>query len=117
MEFKNVHSTSYHVATITRRRRVIATSRNRIGTRSSGCGWDDQSLHAERAVVKRLGDLSQLRGCTLEVVRLTKHNQIRNSKPCHNCEVFLDKCMKKYGLAKVVYSSDNEDEEARVIMV
>jgi len=104
MEFKNVHNTSYHVARILRRGHVIATSRNRIGSRSKGCGWDDQSLHAERAVVKSLGDVSQLRGCTLEVVRLNKQSQIMNSQPCHDCEVFLDKCMKKYGLAKVVYS-------------
>jgi hypothetical protein len=105
MEFKDVHNTSYHVATIYRRRRPIATSRNRIGTRSSGCGWDDQSMHAERAVVKRLGDLSQLRGCTLEVVRINKKNSVMNSKPCHNCELFLDKCMKQYGLRKVIYSA------------
>lgn len=80
------------------------TARNRIGTRSQGCGWDDQSLHAERAVVKALGDTSQLRGCTLEVIRLNKNNEIRNSKPCRNCEIFLEKCMREYGLRKVVYS-------------
>jgi hypothetical protein len=104
MNYKDVHRTSYHVARIVRRGQVIAESRNRIGSRSRGSGWDDQSLHAERAVVKSLGDISQLRGCTLEVIRLNKHSEIRNSKPCHNCDVFLDKCMKKYGLAKVIYS-------------
>jgi len=104
MEFKDVHRTSYHIARITRRNQVIATSRNRIGTRTRGCGWDDQSLHAERAVVKSLGDVSQLRGCTLEVFRLNKLNEVKNSKPCHNCMIFLDKCMKKYGLSKVIYS-------------
>ena len=66
--------------------------------------------------MKRLGDLSQLRGCTLEVIRLNKRNQVRNSQPCHNCELFLEKCMKKYGLAKVIYSSDNEDEDARGVL-
>lgn len=104
MEFKDVHRTSYHVARILRRGRIIAQARNTIGTRSRGSGWDDQSLHAERAVVKSLGDVSQLRGCTLEVVRIGKDNGIRNSQPCHNCHLFLDKCMKKYGLAKVIYS-------------
>lgn len=104
MEFKNVHNTSYHVARLLRRGKPIAEARNRIGTRGKGCGWDDYSLHAERAVVKALGDTSQLCGCTLEVIRLNKENQVLNSKPCHSCEVFLAKCMKKYGLAKVVYS-------------
>ena len=104
MDYKRCHNTEFHVATLYRRRKPILTARNSIGTRSKGCGWDDQSLHAERAVVKRLGDISQLRGCTLEVVRINKQNQVLNSKPCHNCEVFLDKCMKQYGLRKVVYS-------------
>jgi hypothetical protein len=105
MEYKKVHCTEYHVARLTRRRKVIAEARNTIGTRSRGSGWDDQSLHAERAVVKRLGDISQLRGCTLEVIRLNRHGEIRNSKPCENCEMFLQKCMREYGLLKYVYSS------------
>jgi hypothetical protein len=104
MEFKDVHNTRFHIATLYRRRSPIAIARNRIGTRCRGSGWDDQSLHAERAVVKSLGDISQLRGCTLEVVRIGKDNGLRNSKPCHSCEVFLDKCIKQYGLRKVVYS-------------
>jgi hypothetical protein len=117
MEYKCVHNTEYHVARILRRRKVIAEARNTIGTRSRGCGWDDQSLHAERAVVKRLGDISQLNGCTLEVVRLGKRGNIKSSEPCHNCRMFLAKCMREYGLRKVMYSSDNENEFARTIIV
>jgi len=113
MDYKCVHNTEYHVARLTRRRKVIAEARNKIGTRSRGSGWDDQSLHAERAVVKSLGDISQLNGCTLEVIRISKHGNIKNSEPCHNCRMFLHKCMKEYGLRKVIYSSDNEDEDAR----
>jgi len=104
MDYKNVHNIEYHIATLYRRRTPILTARNRIGSRSNGCGWDNYSLHAERAVVKRLGDISQLRGCTLEVIRLNKQSEIRNSEPCYNCKLFLEKCMKQYGLLKVVYS-------------
>ena len=116
MEYKCVHNIEYHVARLTRRRKVIAEARNTIGTRSRGSGWDDQSLHAERAVVKRLGDISQLSGCTLEVIRLSKHGNIKNSKPCHSCKTFLHKCIREYGLLKVIYSSDNEDENVRTVM-
>jgi hypothetical protein len=116
MEFMNVHNTEFHVATLRRRGRLIATSRNKIGTRSRGSGWDHMTLHAERAVVKTLGDISQLRGCTLEVIRLNKSNEVRNSKPCSDCECFLRKCIREYGLRRVVYSSDNEDETARCVM-
>ena len=116
MEYMCVHNTEFHVARITRRRKVIAEARNTIGTRSRGSGWDDQSLHAERAVVKRLGDISLLNGCTLEVVRLSKHGLVKNSEPCHNCKTFLHKCIREYGLRKVIYSSDNENEFSRTVM-
>lgn len=105
VEFKDVHNTQFHYAELYRRNKLVASSRNKLGSRSRGCGWSDQTLHAERAVVKRFGDLSQLHGCTLVVIRLNKHGELLNSKPCPDCEKFLTKCMIKYGLSKVVYST------------
>ena len=102
--YKPVHRTSFHSATILRRGKTLATARNSIGSRSKGCGYSDQSIHAERAVVKRLGDLSQLNGCVLLVVRINKQGDFLNSKPCADCQKFLEKCMRDYGLRKVVYS-------------
>jgi hypothetical protein len=104
MEYKSFHNTHLHYATITRRGKVIASSRNRIGSRSRGCGWSDQTIHAERAVVKSLGDVSQLHGCILEVIRVNKQGEYLNSKPCDGCTKFLQKCIKQYGLLKVHYS-------------
>jgi len=104
MDYKAFHNTHLHYATISRRGKVIASSRNRIGSRSRGCGWSDQTIHAERAVVKSLGDVSQLHGCILVVVRINKQGEILGSKPCQDCQKFLEKCMKEYGLLKVVYS-------------
>jgi hypothetical protein len=106
MEFSHhdFHCTSLHYAQLIKRNKVIAMARNSIGSRSRGCGWGDQTIHAERAVVKRLGDLSQLRGCTMIVVRINKHGELLNSKPCPDCERFLFKCMNEYGLRKVIYS-------------
>ena len=99
------HNTYLHEAVLTKGNRELATSRNRIGTRSRGCGYSDMSLHAERAVVKRLGDLSLLRGCVLVVRRFNNKNEVMNSEPCPDCRIFLTKCMKKWGLLKVMYSS------------
>jgi hypothetical protein len=96
--------THEHWAEIQKRGKILAQSRNRIGTRSRGSGWSDQTLHAERAVVKRLGDMSKLRGCILTVVRVNKKGDYLNSKPCEACQKFLEKCMKEYGLSKVIYS-------------
>lgn len=104
LEYKPCHQTHYHVATLEKGNKVLARSRNRIGSRSRGCGYSDQTIHAERAVVKALGDLSQLRGCVLVVVRINKQNEILCSKPCADCTKFLEKCMKCYGLRKVMYS-------------
>lgn len=104
MEYKPVHRTSFHSATLYRRGKPIATARNAIGTRSRGCGYSEYTIHAERAVVKRLGDLSQLNGCVLVVLRLNKQGDVLGSKPCADCQKFLEKCMREYGLRKVLYS-------------
>ena len=96
--------TQTHHATIIRRNKILASAINKVGSRSMGAGYSDWTIHAERAVVKRLGDISQLRGATLIVVRYNKKGQMLNSKPCHDCELFLEKCMRDYGLRKVIYS-------------
>jgi hypothetical protein len=105
MEYKSVHNQHLHYATIYKRNKAIAESRNSIGTRSRGSGWSNSTIHAEIAVVKELGDLRKLDGCVLVVMRVNKKGEIRNSKPCENCKHFLEKCMSKYGLLKVMYSS------------
>lgn len=101
--FQNTH---LHYATIEKHGKEIASSRNRVGSRSRGCGWSNSTIHAERAAVKSLGDTSQLRGCVLTVVRINKQGKILNSEPCYDCIKFLEKCIKKYGLLKVLYSSN-----------
>lgn len=110
MDFKKPdvfpHNTNYHQAMIVRRNQILAIAHNSIGSRSSGAGYSDRTIHAERAVVKRLGDISQLRGATLYVCRFSRAGELRDSKPCHECQVFLEKCMREYGLRKVVYSTN-----------
>jgi len=100
------HKTHYHQAMITKRNKILAIAHNSVGSRSSGCGYSDQTIHAERAVVKNLGDLSQLRGATLYVYRFNALGKLRDSKPCHDCQLFLEKCIEKYGLRKVIYSEE-----------
>lgn len=98
------HNTSLHHATIIRRNKVLASAFNRIGSRSRGCGYSEKTIHAEINVVKSLGDLSLLRGATLIVVRHGADGTLRGSKPCDDCQHFLEKCMREYGLRKVIYS-------------
>ena len=93
----------FHMAVIMKRGKVIAKSHNSIGSRSRGSGFSDRSIHAEKAVVKELGDISKLRGASLCVWRVTSIN-VLPSKPCNDCHLFLTKCMKEYGLRAVYYS-------------
>jgi hypothetical protein len=107
----DAHNTSIHVAIIIKRNKVIATATNKIGSRSRGAGYSDSTIHAERNVVKELGNFDQLRGATMYVFRVsrckTKHGieRIQNSEPCHDCHLFLTKCVEKYGLRRVFYST------------
>lgn len=96
------HNVHHHVAVIVKRGKVIAESHNKLGSRSRGSGFSDQTIHAERAVVKELGDISKLRGASLCVWRVSSIN-VLPSKPCTECHIFLQKCMKEYGLRAVYY--------------
>ena len=100
-----------HVAMIIGRGgRVLAAATNREGNRSCGCGHSEYSIHAERAVLKKIGDLTKLRGATMVVVRLlgtktTNYSpRLGNSEPCYECQRVLNKCIREYGLRAVYYS-------------
>ena len=98
------HKTFIHVAIIYRRGKILAIASNAIGSRSRGCGYSDRTIHAERAVLKKLGDMTKLRGAEMVVVRLGKVTTFVNSEPCHACKTHLTKCMREYGLRRVYYS-------------
>lgn len=97
------HNTFLHIAAVVKRGKVLATAQNRLGSRSRGSGYSSQTIHAERAVIKKIGDISKIRGATLCVWRISAIN-VLPSKPCRDCQVFLEKCMKEYGLQAVQYS-------------
>ncbi len=94
------HRMHVHCAIILRGKKILATAFNKIASRP-----ESPSLHAERSVIKSLGDTDLLKGSILVVVRLGKTPDIyKNSKPCEACASFLHTCMKKYGLKQVYYS-------------
>jgi Cytidine and deoxycytidylate deaminase zinc-binding region len=102
---------SLHVAVIALRGKVLATATNKNGTRSMGSGYSTHSIHAEKNVVKQLGDISKLRGADMYVMRISRDSQkIRKekflcSKPCDECQTFLEKCMREYGLKNVYFTA------------
>jgi hypothetical protein len=107
-KLRKTHETSVHIAIVVLRGKIIAEATNRIGSRSKGSGYSANTIHAERNVLKVLGDYNKLRDADIYVMRCGKginaFNFI-NSKPCSGCECFLNKCMNKYGLKNVYYTA------------
>jgi hypothetical protein len=101
------HITSVHIAVIVSRGKIIAEATNRLGSRSKGVGYSNGTIHAERNVVKKLGDYTKLKDADMYVMRCGRGNNSENfinSKPCPDCQCFLNKCFKKYGLRHVYYT-------------
>jgi hypothetical protein len=99
------HNTQIHIALLIKRGKIIQSAINSIGSRSKGCGYDHFSIHAERAVIKKLGDLRLLEGAFMVVIRIAKGTrQLVNSEPCHTCKCHLEKCIREYGMRCVYYS-------------
>jgi hypothetical protein len=93
-----------HVAVLVKRGKIIAEACNQVGSRHMGCGYSDRSIHAERAVVKKLGNTELMRGADMYIFRNGRTENSRYSQPCQACECFLKKCMREYGLRFVFYS-------------
>ena len=98
------HTTHFHIAFLFLRGKLLAAATNQIGSRSRGSGYSNYTMHAERAVVKEIGDFSKIKDCTLVVIRLGKNGELLNSKPCKECQPFLQKCKDVYGLGAVYHS-------------
>ena len=95
-----------HVALLYRRGKLLALATNGMGSRSRGCGYDHRTIHAERAVLKKVKDTKQLLGATLIVIRIAKGTrETAPSEPCHACRCHLEKCIRQYGLRAVYYST------------
>jgi hypothetical protein len=94
-----------HIAFIMYRGKVLESATNMVGSRKRGCGYSDRTIHAERAVLKKIGDTNKLDGAIMIVIRISRGtNEIVNSTPCHACRCHLEKCVKDYGLRRVYYS-------------
>jgi hypothetical protein len=110
LNLRYAHFASIHVAFLVKRRRIIAQATNGFGSRSRGSGYSESSIHAEKNVVKYLGNIHELRGADMYIVRISRKpcseglDQFIKSKPCKQCTVFLEKCMREYGLRHVFYA-------------
>ena len=104
-----VHDTKLHIAIIVKRGKILAEATNKVASRSNGAAsrGSRNYIHAERNVLRTLGDTSKLRGADMYVMRFSRETEMRimKSTPCPACMVFLDKCMKEYGLKNVYFTA------------
>jgi len=100
------HNTQAHIAIIMKRGKILEIASNSIGSRSKGPGYQERTIHAERAVLKKVGDISKLNGATMIVIRIMRGTkEVGNSEPCHSCRCHLNKCIREHGLRQVYYST------------
>jgi deoxycytidylate deaminase len=101
--------TSFHVAVLRKRKTTLAIASNKVGSRSKGSGYSRYTIHAEKNVIKALGNIRELDGCDMLVMKINIHKSglkfFACSKPCHDCHKFLVKCQEQYGLKNVFYTS------------
>lgn len=102
----------FHYAMLVLRGKIVSMASNDYGTPSrGGCGYGKWcTIHAEKNCIKKVGDLSKLKGCDLYVMKIREHaitNEMyfSNSKPCRSCTLFLEKCQRNFGLKNVFYTS------------
>ena len=110
INLRYAHWASIHVALLVKRGKIIAQATNGFGSRSRGSGYSQSSIHAEKHVLKELGNIHEMRGSVMYVVRISRDpskeglSQFVLSKPCAQCVPFLEKCIREYGLKHVYYA-------------
>ncbi len=104
---KERHYARVHIAVLVKRGQIIAQATNNIGSRSRGSGYSKGSIHAERNVVKALGNIHDLKGADMYIMRFSREAEMRfvKSDPCAACSIFLEKCIKNYGLKNVYFTA------------
>jgi hypothetical protein len=106
------HTTKLHIAIIVKRGKIIAEATNKVASRSNGAAsrGSQNYIHAEKNVLRVLGDVNKLRGADMYVMRLgkvcreAKDVEFKYSQPCPECTVLLQKCMREYGLRHVYFT-------------
>lgn len=98
-----------HIAIVVKRGKILASASNKVASRSNGAATrgSQNYIHAEKNLLRVLGDNSKLKGADVYVMRIASYNgslEFRYSQPCPECTVLLEKCMREYGLRNVYFT-------------
>ena len=107
----DAHATKFHLAIVVRRGRILASATNKEASRTNGAATrgSQNFIHAERNLLRTIGDYGKLRGSDVYVMRIRltgKDDEVefKYSQPCPECTVLLTKCMREYGLKNVYFT-------------
>ena len=106
---ENTH-TKLHIAILVKRGKIIAEATNKVASRSNGAATrgSQNFIHAERNLMRVIGDYNKLRGADIYVMRIgfkqSSEVEFRYSQPCPECTVLLQKCMREYGVKNVYFT-------------
>lgn len=105
--------TSKHGAIIINQGKIIGKGHNRYSYTPHRGFAGRLSLHAEIDALNNVGRRQKLNGAIMYVIRLgfdldNGKIELRYSAPCRECSKKIRKCMQKYGLACVYFSSDSK---------
>ena len=105
------HATKMHIAILVKRGKILAEATNKLASRSNGAATrgSQNFIHAERNLLRTIGDISKLKGADIYVMRLatspkTGEVEFKYSQPCPECTVLMEKCMREYGLRHVYFT-------------
>lgn len=104
------HATKLHIAIIVKRGKILATAINKAASRTTGASsrGSQNFIHAEKNLLRSLGDMSKLRGADIYVMRVRMVDdepEFGYSQPCPECTVLLNKCIREYGLKNVYFTT------------
>ena len=105
----DTHSTKFHIAIAVKRGRILATGTNKVASRTNGASsrGSQNFIHAEKKLIRNLGDYNKLRGADIYIMRIrsTKDStEFCYSQPCPECTILLNKCIREYGLKNVYFT-------------
>lgn len=98
----------FHVAFLLDKKRIISigyNNTNKSHPKTKNYPYSDFArLHAEMSAILKVKK-DDLSGTTLVVIRLDKHNQLKNSKPCRGCMALI----KEVRIDDLIYSDDDKE--------
>lgn len=89
-----------YIAIIVNRGKILAIGQNKHRTQRFSSKY---SVHAEVDALNKC-NRKHLKGAVMYIIQFGSDTDVKRAIPCHDCQLKLEKCIKKYGLNKVCFT-------------